>query len=437
MKTVKQFLAISLFIIVTSCSKDSDAAIAPVADSNLQIASISPVAGPKNTIVTIVGKGFSDIVANNSVTLNSTNCPIINSTNTQLTVKILPSSGSGKLKVTVNNAVAESNNFDFIVTITAKIIAGSTSGFNNGSGSKAQFRNPAGIAVDAEGNLFVADIFNEKIRKITPNGNVSTFAGSTFGFADGVSNVAMFKRPFDVTIDPIGNLYVTDFFNHKIRKISSTGLVSTFAGNIEGYLDGIGTSALFNLPNNITIDKQGTLFITDSENRRIRKITSTGVVTTFAGSGASVAADGQGMAASFSSLRGITVDQTGNLFVVDDNGAKIRKISPTGLVTTIAGSTLTGFADGQGTAAKFNAIGISSDLQGNLYVADDINNCIRKITPEGLVSTIVGRNSNVSFKDENNEIVQSFPPNGIVVDNKGNIYVTSGNDNKIGKITFD
>ena len=132
MKTVKQFLAISLFIIVTSCSKDSDAAIAPVADSNLQIASISPIAGPKNTIVTIVGKGFSDIAANNSVTLNSTNCPIINSTNTQLTVKILPSSGSGKLKVTVNNAVAESNNFDFQVTTTISTIAGSSAGIADG-----------------------------------------------------------------------------------------------------------------------------------------------------------------------------------------------------------------------------------------------------------------------------------------------------------------
>ena len=227
MKTVKQFLAISLFIIVTSCSKDSDAAIAPVADSNLQIASISPASGPKNTIVTIVGKGFSDIVANNSVTLNSTNCPIINSTNTQLTVKILPSSGSGKLKVTVNNAVAESNNFDFQVTTTISTIAGSSAGIADGQGINSKFNAPNGITVDKSGNLFVADFGNHIIRKITAGGLVSTFAGGNGndfrGFADGQGTSALFNSPYGVVINESGTLFVADGENHKIRKITSSG----------------------------------------------------------------------------------------------------------------------------------------------------------------------------------------------------------------------
>ena len=433
---MKKIIAIFSLLLLLSCSKDSDTPPTPVAPV-LAITAISPTTGPKNTPVTITGTGFSTTAGNNAVTLNGKVCPVVNSTATQLTITIPPSAGSGKIKVGVAAANAESGNFDFIATITAKILAGSTFGFNNGSGSNAQFKSPAGIAVDAEGNLFVADIANEKIRKITPSGAVSTFAGTTFGFADGQVNVAMFRRPIDVAIDATGNLYITDFFNHKIRKISNAGLVSTFAGNIEGYLDGIGTSALFNLPERVTIDKQSNLFITDTENRRIRKITSSGLVTTFAGSGASVAADGQGTAASFSGIRGITVDPAGNVFVVDDNGSKIRKISPAGLVTTFAGGNAIGFADGQGSAAKFDAIGIASDAQGNLYVADDGNNKIRKITPTGLVSTIAGSGTAVAFLNDNGTTVQLNGLNGITIDAEGNIYVTSSGSNRIGKITFD
>lgn len=430
---MKKIITLLSLLILLSCSKDDDN---KEVKATLSITSISPVSGPKNTPITIIGSGFSTVSSENVVTINGKVCPVINSTPTQLAITIPPGAGSGNIKVAVAGANAESSNFDFIATITAKIIAGSTFGFSDGSALNAQFKTPAGIVVDADGNLFVADVFNEKIRKITPNGSVSTFAGTSFGFADGQGNVAMFKRPFDVAIDAAGNLYVTDFFNHKIRKISNTGLVSTFAGNIEGYLDGIGTSALFNLPSHLTMDKQGNLFMSDTENRRIRKISATGVVTTFAGSGASVAADGQGTAASFSSIRGITVDPAGNVFVVDNNGANIRKITVAGLVTTFAGSSTTGFADGQGTAAKFNAIGIASDAQGNLFVADDINGNIRKITAAGQVTTIAGRNTPIPFINENGETVQ-LNPNGIAVDAKGNIYVTGGGSNIIGKITLD
>ena len=438
MKTVKQFLAISLFIIVTSCSKENDEAIAPVADSNLQIASISPVAGPKNTIVTIVGKGFSDIVANNSVTLNSTNCPIINSTNTQLTVKILPSSGSGKLKVTVNNAVAESNNFDFQVTTTISTIAGSSAGIADGQGINSKFNAPNGITIDKSGNLFVADFGNHIIRKITASGLVSTFAGGNGngfrGFADGQGTSALFNSPYGVVINESGTLFVADGENHKIRKITSSGLVTTFAGSSAAFADGQGLNAKFETPNSIAIDRVGNLYVFDLINHKIRKISTTGNVTTVAGSTLGFA-DGQGTQAQFANAGALTVDSAGNIFVADSSNNKIRKITPDGSVTTIAGGSR-GFDDGLGTVARFFfPSGITIDSTGNLFVIDRGNKKVRKISPSGLVTTIAGTSE--GSLDGDVSVAQFNDPQGIAIDKLGNIFVTERNGNKIRKITFD
>ena len=437
MKNLKTIITLFILVLIASCSKDSDETAA-AATPLLAITAINPATGPKNTPVTISGTGFSTTPGNNAVTLNGKVCPVVNSTAIQLTITIPPSAGSGKIKVAVAGANAESGNFEFVVTTTAKILAGSGNpGNSDGFGTSAQFRGPTGLTVDVDGNIFIADMFNDRIRKITPAGNVSTVAGSTFGFADGQGFAAKFHRPSGISVDPTGNLYITDYFNNKIRKISSTGLVSTFAGNIEGFLDGIGTSALFNRPGYITIDNQSNFYVTDSENRRVRKISAAGVVTTVAGSGASVAIDGQGTAASFSTILGLTIDPTGNLFVIDDNGAKIRKISPAGLMTTFAGSTTRGFADGQGAAARFAAVDIVSDAQGNLFVADDENGKIRKITPSGLVSTVAGRGTTIPFLNDNGTSTQFNSPNAIAIDANGNIYVSSFANHQIGKITFD
>lgn len=227
--------------------------------------------------------------------------------------------------------------------------------------------------------MYITDVFNNKIRKISSTGQVSTIAGSTEGFTDGQGVNAKFSAPVGITIDNAGNLYITDHVNHKIRKITPNGLVTTIAGSTSGFADGIGNVAKFDFPDGIEIDATGNLFISDLLNNKIRKVSSTGQVSTIAGSTQGLA-DGQGVNAKFYGLRSSTIDAAGNLYVVESRNNKVRKISPTGLVTTVAGSS-SGFTDGNGASAQFNGPhGITIDSQGNLYVVDTGNHKIRKIT---------------------------------------------------------
>jgi sugar lactone lactonase YvrE len=265
-------------------------------------------------------------------------------------------------------------------------------GFAEGPGTTARFNYPADLAIDNTGNLYVADTNNNRIRKITPAGDVSTLAGSsTSGPADGTGTLAQFNTPRGVAADGAGNLYVADTYNHRIRKIViATGLVTTLAGNTSGYTDGTGTAALFNDPMGVAVDGAGNLYVADADNHNIRKIViATGVVTTLAGSDVppvppSGSADGTGTAALFSLLRGVATDGAGNLYVADSTNHRIRKIViATKEVTTLTGSGTTGgFTDGTLTAAQFNSpYGIAVDGAGNLYVADRDNHRIRKIIP--------------------------------------------------------
>ncbi len=435
MKNLKNYFTLFILVLITSCSKDNDTTETP--DGlivNLAITNISPTTGPKNTPVTITGTGFSTTPANNAVTINGKVCSVVNSTATQLTITIPPSAGSGKIKVVIAGANAESGNFESIVTTTVTTIAGNGSGFQDGQGTNAQFNAPRGITIDTTGNLYVGDFFNHKIRKITPNGQVTTIAGSTKGFADGIGSLAKFDFPEDVAIDAAGNLYITDVFNNKIRKISSTGQVSTIAGSTEGFTDGQGVNAKFSAPVGITIDNAGNLYITDHVNHKIRKITPNGLVTTIAGS-TSGFADGIGNVAKFDFQDGIEIDATGNLFISDLLNNKIRKVSSTGQVSTITGSTQ-GLADGQGVNAKFYGLRSSTiDAAGNLYVVESRNNKVRKISPTGLVTTVAGSSS--GFIDGNGASAQFNGPHGITIDSQGNLYVVDTGNHKIRKITFD
>ncbi|MEO7976678.1 IPT/TIG domain-containing protein [Flavobacterium sp.] len=432
---MKKIITLISLILLFSCSNDEDKKETII----LSIADISPASGPKNTPVTITGSGFSAISSENAVTINDKVCPIINSTPTQITITIPPSAGSGKINLTVGNASAESNNFDFIVTTTVTTIAGNIKGIQDGQGSAAQFDFPRGITVDNQGNLLVTD--GDRIRKISSTGLVTTIAGSTTGSEHGQSILAKFDGPAGIVIDESGRLFVADEFNDMIRLISNTGLVNTTAGAVtgsdtpavSGFLDGNRFEAKFDRPVGIAIDVSGTLFVADSQNRRIRKIAGNNV-TTFAGSGDFSSADGQGNTASFGNPQGLTIDTAGNLYV-SDRFKIIRKITPTGLVTTIAGSTTGGFADGQGSVAKFNnANGIIADSLGNLFVTDGPR--IRKISPTGLVSTIAGTATN-GFADGIATIAQFNNPQGITIDSQGNLYIADTINFKIRKITFD
>ena len=274
--------------------------------------------------------------------------------------------------------------FFFFVNAKAQYVstfAGSTQGFVNGTATTAKFNWPMGIAIDTEGTIFVVDSANYVIRKITSAGVVSTFAGSGIGgFADGIASVAQFNGIDGLAVDTAGNVYVADTNNHRIRKISAAGVVSTLAGSTQGYANGTGTAARFNNPSGVAVDAAGNVFVTDTFNYRIRKITPTGVVSTLAGSGIAGFANGTGTAAQFNKTYGIAVNDTGSIFVADALNHCVRKITASGVVTTFAGSVY-GYANGNGTAAKFSyPYGITVDAVGSVFISDATNHRIRKIT---------------------------------------------------------
>lgn len=310
-------------------------------------------------------------------------------------------------------------------------------GLVNGTGTAASFYQPFSLAVDATGNVFVADALNNVIRKITSAGVVTTLAGSgTAGSANGTGTAASFNQAYGVAVDASGNVYVADAANNKIRKITSAGVVTTFAGSgTAGSADGIGTAASFNYPYGIAVDASGNIYVSDMVNSKIRKITSAGVVTTFAGSGIPGSTDGVGTSATFNNPKGLVVDALGNVYVTDMSNNKIRKITSAGVVSTLAGSGSQGVVNGQGVAASFNQPeDVAVDASGNVYVADRPNMVIRKITSTGLVTTLAGSGTSGST-NATGTAASFFNPRGVAVDASWNVFVSDSYNNMIRKIT--
>ena len=312
------------------------------------------------------------------------------------------------------------------------------SGDADGIGTAALFDGVHHISLDATGNMYVTDKSNHKIKKITPEGVVSTFAGSTQGSGDGTGTNAQFNSPVGVVLDATGNVYISDQNNHKIRKITPTGVVSTFAGsgNI-GTTDGTGMNASFNYPFGLAIDASDNIYVADWFNHRIRKITPTGVVSTLAG-GSQGYQEGTGTSARFSAPRDVAVDTSGNVYVADGNNDMIRKISPAGVVTSLAGkSGESGTTDGLGSTARFwRPHGVAVDAKGNVFVADRSNHLIRKISPIGLVTTVAGSYDNGPGTTDGLGSVALFDqPTGIAIDGEGNLFIVDEDNNSIRKMT--
>ena len=304
-------------------------------------------------------------------------------------------------------------------------------------GSDFLFQYPASIAMDASGNLYVADTLDNTIRKITSAGVVSTLAGASgeAGSQDGTDGGARFNHPDGVTVDSAGNIYVTDNGNATIRKITSAGVVTTLAGTagVRGSADATGSAASFGSPTGIAVDTAGNLYVADTSNDTIRKITSGGAVSTLAGTAATPGnADGTGNAARFNLPRGVTVDPTGNVYIADTANATIRKITPAGVVTTMAGTAgVTGTADGLGASARFNQpYGVSVDATGNVYVADTGNDTIRAVTPGGAVVTLAGMPGIAGLKDGAGSSAEFNLPHGLMV-SAGSIYVADTGNSTI------
>ncbi len=268
-------------------------------------------------------------------------------------------------------------------------------GSTDGTGSAARFKNPDGLALDNLGNLYVADSSNHLIRKITSGGVVTTFAGTgSPGSADGTGTDASFNFPAGLAVDGAGNLYVADSENHTVRKITSAGVVTTLAGlaGQVGGVDDVGSLARFNNPLGVAVDGAGNILVADTSNQTIRSITPDGTVSTVAGlTGAMGTANGTGTAARFTNPFGVAVDSYGTIFVADSGNHLIRRIAGT-VVTTFAGSAgNSGSVDGIGTAAKFNVpYSLTIDAAGNIYVADYNNDEIRLVTQGGVVTTLGG-----------------------------------------------
>lgn len=311
------------------------------------------------------------------------------------------------------------------------------SGSSDGPASSASFYLPLSVAVDGTGNVYVGDTWNETIRKITPDGAVTTLAGlGTVGYADGAGNSARFFNPFGAAVDAAGNVFVADGGNHRIRKISPSGNVTTFAGSgVRGSANGTGTAAQFNYPTGIALDGSGNAYVADNNNCAIRKISPAGAVTLLAG-GECGDADGSGTAAKFSEPETIAVDAAGNVFVSDEYNQRIRKVTPGGVVTTLAGSGEIGNADGMGASASFSyPRGIAVDASGNVYVADSTNYRIRKITPAGLVSTLAG--SGLYGESDGVGKAASFEyPVGLALDRSGNLLVADADEGRIRQVTM-
>ena len=313
-----------------------------------------------------------------------------------------------------------------VTTRSVATLAGSgLAGSANGAALESRFRNPTGIALDTDGTIYISDTGSNKIRRLE-SGNVITFAG-------GVS--ASLNAPTGIAMDASANIFVADTCNNKIRKISPEGTVSLFAGSGEaGWTDGTGSASSFDHPAGLAVDASGNVFVADTYNHKIRKISADGRVSTFAGSGYAGTRDGTGISASFNHPTGLAIDASGNLFVCDTENNLVRRIAPSGAVSTYAGSGSPGNNDGDLTAASFQyPSGIAVDSQGNVYVADTGNNRIRRIAPDGYVTTLAG----TGFTGSADGVLSgaSFDsPSGIAVDGDGLVYVADTKNNRIRTI---
>jgi uncharacterized protein (TIGR03437 family) len=310
-----------------------------------------------------------------------------------------------------------------------------TPGFT-GDGSaaiNAEINSPTGVALDSAGNLYIADSLNCRIRKVASGGNISTLAGNgtlSYSGDGGAASKAQLNAPQGVAADAAGNVYLADTLNNVVRKISPNGTISNYAGNGGAGSSGDGsaaTSAQLNGPQGLAVDASGNLFIADTLNAKVRKVSTSGVISTVAGSG-TAGYGGDGAAAASAQLNlpiGVAVDSSGNLYIADFGNSRVRKVSANN-ISTVAGNGSFGYSGDGGPAAKAQLNGpqgVAVDAAGNLYIADSQNNLIREVTPGGLIATVAG-NGVAGYSGDGGQATsaQVGNPVGLTVDSAGNIY---------------
>jgi sugar lactone lactonase YvrE len=386
--------------------------------------------------------GLTATWAGNVITISGT--PIGNGS---LTYSIPLSGGCGTVSATGTITVISTQPFitssmPITAVGTVSTFAGTSSGNLDGTGTAARFRYPIGVVADAVGNVYVTDGNNNNIRKITPSGVVTTLAGisgttSARGYVDAAGAAARFDYPYGIAIDKFGTLFVADYGNNVIRKITPLGVVSTYAGTgAIGNTNGNALSATFNYPTGVATDAAGNVYVADAGNYVIRKITPSGIVSNVAGNGTAGISDGPAAAASFDCMDQMCSDASGNLYLCDGCSYIIRKITPSGVVSTIAGSGYYGYTDGVGTAASFDWMqGIAADAAGNVYVSDAGNQRIRRITPTGVVSTVAGSGAYAIVEGVGANAAFRYPA-GLAFDPSGNLFVADQSSRRIRRIVI-
>jgi trimeric autotransporter adhesin len=336
-------------------------------------------------------------------------------------------------------------------TYTITTIAGNgTWGYNGDGGpaTAAELNSPWGVTVDMVGNTYIADRGNNCIRKINTSGIISTIAGNgTSGYSGdgGAATAAELGPTWAVAVDISGNLYIADYNNNRIRKVNSSGIISTFAGGGFGGDGGPATSAQLNNPSGIAIDKNGNIYIADLSDYRIRKVNNSGIISTVAGNGTQ-SYSGDGGPATSAELfwpEGVALDTSGNIYISDYGIYRVRKVNAAGTITTIAGNGTPGYTGdgGTATAAEVNALGyVCTDNTGNVYIADYGSERIRKVNPSGVINSIAGdgySNGGGGYSGDGGPalLAELNEPQGVAADDAGNIYVADYYNARIRKLT--
>jgi DNA-binding beta-propeller fold protein YncE len=313
------------------------------------------------------------------------------------------------------------------------VLAGDGSpGFNDGALAQARFSDPFGVAVDAKGNVYVADAGeNNRIRKITPEGMVTTLAGGEEGFQDGQGTSARFNTPSALAIDAQGNLYVADTGNNAIRKVTSEGMVTTIAGSgAVGFKDGAAREAEFNAPVGVAVDAQGSVFVADTYNDRVRRVTRDGQVTTVAGGGASPGyLDGAALSAGFDTPCGVLVAPTGELYIADTGNNAVRKLTKEGQVTTYASAA----ALSENQALLLAPVGLALTNDGVLYATASARGRVAQIWPDAKLFAFAGAGS--GFADGKGDEARFNSPAGIAIDGRGALYLADSDNYLVRKLT--